>query len=127
MGDLEEWSAALAWNNPFNLYAPISGRTTPAESVTSLMVWTSIPTVSYGIGYLMVGAEATAGVSYFNIGSALGFSAISVAWVFGAVSAAAMVYDVHTDPTREAALQVGLKDPGSNADIMKMISLGSVV
>jgi hypothetical protein len=127
MGDLEEWSAVLAWNNPFNLYAPISGRTTPAESVVSLMVWSSIPVASYGVGYLVVGAEASAGVSYFNIGSALGLSAFSVGWVFAAVSAAAMVYDVHTDPTREAALQKGLKDPGSNADIMKMMSWGSVV
>lgn len=121
--DFEEFLYSMAWNNPYNLYAPVSGRSTPRQSATSLATWMAIPAVSYGVGYAVVGSEAVAGVSYYNIGAALGMSGMAIAWVFGAVTAAAMVYDVHTDPVKAAKLQK-FSSPG--ADIYKTTGFGGM-
>ena len=121
--EFEEFMFALAWNNPFNLYAPVSGRTTPAQSITALAVWSSIPAASYVVGYALVGAEAAAGVSYFNVGTALGMSGMAVGWVFGAVTAGAMVYDVHTDPVKYAKME---KTFSPGADIFRTTGFGGM-
>lgn len=121
--EFEEFMFALAWNNPFNLYAPVSGRTTPGQSAASLAIWSAVPAVAYVAGYAMVGSEAIAGVSYFNVGTALGMSGMAVGWVFGAVTAGAMVYDVHTDPVKKAKLQK-FSSPG--ADIFRTTGFGGM-
>lgn len=119
---MQDFFLSLAWNNPFNLYAPLSGRTTIGESVASFAVWSAIPIGSYGIGYAMVGSEALAGVSYYSLPYLIGGVA-ATGWSFGAMSAAAMVYDVHTDPVKKAKME---REFSPGADIFRHTGFGGM-
>ena len=112
----------FAWNNPFNLYAPVSGRTTFFESVASQVAWSSIPLAAYGVGYAMVGTEAVAGVSYYNLTYLVGGGALT-AWSFGMVTALAMAHHVHTDPVLKARMERQFS-PGQ--DIFKTTGFGGM-
>ena len=122
---LKDQMYGMAWNNPYNLYAPLSGKNTPSESLGYFVGWQAFTAGTYVAGYAIVGAEASF-VSAYAMPFALGGTAALV-YTFGAATAIALAYHVHTDPRAEAALSSGLKISNtSNRDIMRMMTLGSV-
>ena len=117
---------SMAWNNPYNLYAPVSGQTTFEQSAVHQVEWFGFTVATYGIGYAMVGVEASY-VSAYAMPYALA-GGMGTLFAIGAMSAFAMAFHVHTDPVAEQALSRGLSIQNtSNRDIMKTMTLGSVV
>jgi len=133
-GTFDDWVIETAWdhfgpgnllyNNPWNLYSVTQPITT--ESVAAQIWWQAIPAGAFAAAWLS-GAEIAGYVGSYSVPGVLGATAFAHLYIFGAVSAAAIVYDVHTNPESEAKLSSGLKITNtSNRDIMRMITLGPV-
>ena len=112
---------SMAYNNPYNLYGVISGDSSPGTSFIYFAGWQGFTAAAYGIGYAMVGAEASYVGFYYPAYLAGGLALTG--WLFGSVTAAAMVYDVHTDPQKKAKLE---KFASPGADIFKMTGFGGM-
>ncbi len=113
---------SMAYNNPFNLYSLTKKPT--KESVISQIVWQAIPAGSY-VAAVVYGAEVAGYVGPWSVPTALGAPLIATAWLFGAVSAAALAVDIHRRPE---VLEAGLHISSSNRGILAgMTSLGSMV
>jgi hypothetical protein len=118
---------SFVWNNPYNMYAPVSGKTSLEQSLVHQVEWLGFTGATYALGYAMVGAEASY-VSAYAMPYALAGGVHGTLFALGAMSAFAMAYHVHTDPVAERALSRGLAIQNtSNRDIMKTMTLGSVV
>ncbi len=82
--------------------------------------------MGYGVA-VASGAEVAGFVGWYSLPTLFGFPLAVTGYMLGSVTAAAMVYHIHTDPAAEASLSRGLKiSDTSNRNIMRTMTLGPV-
>lgn len=119
----DEWDylESFLYNNPYNIYGMLTSSI--EESGPSIAMWQGIPLGVY-TGVTLAGGYAAGAAGAWAVPTMVGMSLMSTIFLFGAVSAAGLIYDVKTDPVKEAAMQEHFA-PGE--PIFKMTGFGSVV
>ncbi len=97
LGEYTDIVYSFLWNNPFNLYS--FTREPTQESVVMQLAWQAPPVAGYVVATAM-GAETIGFVGFYSVASMLGVPLVATAWLFGAVTAAAIVDDVLTVPVK---------------------------